>query len=108
MWTGADLVMVGRACFGDPWLFEQIQAALNGDPVPQRPPLALRMETALRQIELAESDKGTHIACLEARKHLAWYLRGVRFSSYYKQQISKIAVMEDVYRTIRGIQRDLE
>ena len=48
------------------------------------------------------------IACLEARKQLAWYLRGVRFSNYYKQEISKIGVMEDVYRVIRGIQRDLE
>ena len=107
-WTGADGVMVGRAAFGDPWLLGQIKAALAGEPIPQRPPLAARMEVALRQMELARDDKGEHIACLEARKQLAWYLRGVRFSNYYKQQISQIAVMEDVYRIIRGIQRDLE
>ena len=106
--TGADAVMVGRAAFGDPWLFAQINAALAGEPLPERPPLAERMEVALRQIELARADKGEHIACLEARKQLAWYLRGVRFSNWYKQEISKIAVMEDVYRIIRGIQRDLE
>ena len=106
--TGADGVMVGRGAFGDPWLFGQIRAALAGEAVPERPPLRERMEIALRQIELAREDKGEHIACLEARKQLAWYLRGVRFSNYYKQQIAKIAVMEDVYRTIRGIQRDLE
>ncbi len=105
--TGADGLMVGRACFGDPWLFWQIRAALAGEPVPERPPLSERMETALRQIELAREDKGEHIACLEARKHLAWYLRGVAFSNYYKQEISRIAVMEDVYRVVRGIQRDL-
>ena len=106
--TGSDALMVGRGAFGDPWLIQQIQAALAGEPVPERPPLAVRMETALRQIELARADKGEHIACLEARKQLAWYLRGVRFSNYYKQQIARIAVMEDVYRIIRGIQRDLE
>ncbi|MBR7011052.1 MAG: tRNA dihydrouridine synthase DusB [Oscillospiraceae bacterium] len=106
--TGADAVMVGRAAFGDPWLFPQIRAALAGEPVPERPPLAARMELALRQMELAKADKGEHIACLEARKQLAWYLRGVRFSNYYKQEISRIEVMEDVYRIIRGIQRDLE
>ena len=106
--TGADAVMVGRAAFGDPWLFQQIRAALAGEPVPDRPPLAARMELALRQMELAKADKGEHIACLEARKQLAWYLRGVRFSNWYKQEISRIAVMEDVYRIIRGIQRDLE
>ena len=107
-WTGADGVMVGRAAFGDPWLFQQIKAALDGQPIPERPPLSQRMEVALRQMELAREDKGEHIACLEARKQLAWYLRGVRFSNYYKQQISQIATMEDVYRVIGGIQRDLE
>ncbi len=107
-WTGADGVMVGRAAFGDPWLFQQIRAALDGEPIPERPPLAQRMETALRQMELAKEDKGEHIACLEARKQLAWYLRGVRFSNYYKQQISQIKTMDDIHRIIGGIQRDLE
>jgi len=107
-WTGADCLMVGRAAFGNPWLLGQIDAALAGRPVPARPKLADRMELALEQIELARSDKGEHIACLEARKQLAWYLRGVRFSNYYKQEISRIAVMEDVYRVVRGVQRDLE
>ena len=107
-WTEADGVMVGRAAFGDPWLFQQIRAALDGTPVPERPPLIQRMEVARRQMELAREDKGEHIACLEARKQLAWYLRGVRFSNFYKQQISQIATMEDVYRVIGGIQRDLE
>ena len=107
-WTGADCLMVGRAAFGNPWLLGQIDAALAGRPVPARPKLADRMELALEQIELARSDKGEHIACLEARKQLAWYLRGVRSSNYYKQEISRIAVMEDVYRVIRGVQRDLE
>ena len=106
--TGADLLMVGRACFGDPWLFQQIRAALAGEPVPERPPLRERMETARRQMALALEDKGEHIACLEARKQLAWYLRGVRFSNYYKLQITQIRTMEDVERVIRGIQRDLQ
>ena len=107
-WTGADGVMVGRAAFGDPWLFQQIRSALDGEPIPDRPPLAQRMETALRQMKLAWEDKGEHIACLEARKQLAWYLRGVRFSNYYKQQISQIKTMDDIHRIISGIQRDLE
>jgi tRNA-dihydrouridine synthase B len=99
--------MVGRACFGDPWLFARIRAALAGQPVPELPPLRERMETALHQMGLAREDKGEHIACLEARKHLAWYLRGVAYSNYYKQEISRIGTMEDVVRVVRGIQRDL-
>lgn len=103
----ADLLMVGRGCFGDPWLLGEVQAALDGREAPERPPLAARIDTALRQIELAREDKGEHIACLEARKHLAWYLRGVAYSGYYKEQISHISSMQEVYAVAKGIQRDL-
>ena len=106
-WTGADGLMIGRATFGDPWVFEQVSAALAGKPIPERPCLADRVDVALRQFEMAREDKGEHIACLEARKHFAWYLRGVSHSSYYKTQISVISSMEDIYRIGEGIKRDL-
>jgi tRNA-dihydrouridine synthase B len=57
---------------------------------------------------LAYEDKGEKIACLEARKHFAWYLRGVSHSSYYKEKISYIATMDDVYRIAEGIKKDLK
>ena len=106
-WTGADGVMVGRATFGNPWVFSEVKAALNGEEIPQRPELAKRVDVAVRQFELAHEDKGEHIACLEARKHFAWYLRGVAYANYYKEQISHIQTMADVYRIADGIRRDL-
>lgn len=106
-WTGADGLMIGRATFGDPWIFSQVKAAMAGETVPERPPLAQRVDVAVRQFELANSDKGEHIACLEARKHFAWYLRGVSHSNYYKAQISAIQTMEDIYRIAEGIRKDL-
>lgn len=106
-WTGADGLMIGRATFGDPWIFSQVKAAMAGETVPELPPLAQRVDVAVRQFELANSDKGEHIACLEARKHFAWYLRGVSHSNYYKAQISAIQTMEDIYRIAEGIRKDL-
>ena len=106
--TGADGIMIGRATFGDPWIFAQAKAALAGEEPPQRPPLAKRVDVAVRQFQLALEDKGEHIACLEARKHFAWYLRGVAYSNYYKEQISSIKTMEDIYRIAEGIRRDLK
>ena len=106
--TGADGIMIGRASFGDPWVFADAKAALAGETVPVRPPLNKRVDVAVRQFELAKDDKGEHIACLEARKHFAWYLRGVAYSNYYKEQISSIKTMEDVYRIAEGIRRDLK
>ena len=105
--TGADMLMLGRTTFGDPWVFAQADAALRGEPVPELPPLYDRVETALRQFHLAAQDKGEYIACLEARKHFAWYLRGVAHSGYYKEKISSISSMEQIELIARGIQRDL-
>ena len=106
-WTGADGLMIGRSTFGDPWIFAEIRAALEGSPLPQRPALKDRIAVALRQFELAEQDHGEHIACLEARKHFAWYLRGVAHSGFYKKEISSMTSMEDIYRIAKEISRDL-
>ena len=106
-YTGADMAMIGRAAFGNPWIFQQAAAALAGEPVPPLPPLRERCETAVRQFELARDQKGEKIACLEARKHYAWYLKGVPHSGYYKEQICQVQTMDDIYAVTKGIQRDL-
>ena len=105
--TGADGIMIGRATFGDPWIFSEVQEALKGNFDYQRPALKDRIAVAVRQFRLSEQDHGEHIACLEARKHFAWYLRGVAHSSYYKNQISSLSTMEDIYRIAKDVVRDL-
>ena len=107
-WTGADGIMIGRATFGNPWIFAEAKAALAGQEIPQRPVLKDRVDLAVSQFEMAFEDKGEKIACLEARKHFAWYLRGVSHSSYYKEQISSITKMDDIYRIADGIKKDLK
>ena len=106
-YTGADIAMIGRGVFGNPWIFAQCKAALNGEPIPELPALAERCDTAVRQFEMAAANKGEKIACLEARKQYAWYLKGVPHAAYYKEQIVKITTLEDVYRVTKGIKRDL-
>ena len=106
-YTGADMAMIGRGVFGNPWLFAQCRAALEGREIPPMPPLAERCDTAVRQFELSAANKGEKIACLEARRHYAWYLKGVPHAGYYKEKIVRITSLEDVYRVTRGIKRDL-
>ncbi len=107
-WTKADGIMIGRAAFGNPWVFAEAAKAIAGEGEYHRPALADRVDVAVRQFELALEDKGEHIACLEARKHFAWYLRGVAYANYYKEQISSIKSMEDIYRIADGIRKDLQ
>ena len=106
--TGADGVMIGRSVFGDPWIFEEVACALKGQEYPGRPVLKDRIGVALQQFQLSQQDHGEHIACLEARKHFAWYLRGVRNASFYKREITSLNTMEDIYRVAKDIIRDLE
>lgn len=105
--TGADAVMIGRGVFGNPWLFAQTKAALEGQPIPALPPLKERFDLAVRQVEMAVEDKGEHIAILEARKQLCWYLKGVSHANYYKEQIVQMNTLADVYTIAAGVKRDL-
>ena len=106
-YTGCDAAMIGRGSFGDPWIFRAGNAAVAGEPIPPRPPLRERMETALRQIELSAGLRGERPACLEARRHLAWYLRGVPYAGPYKIEAVHVETLDDVRRVVHEIQRDL-
>ena len=106
-YTGCDAAMIGRGSFGDPWIFREGNAAIRGEPIPEKPPLSERMDTALAQIELSASLRGERPACLEARRHLAWYLRGVDYAAPYKRRAVQVETLEDVRKLIKDIQRDL-
>ena len=105
--TGADLVMIGRGAMGNPWLFSRGQAALEGREVPPMPSARRRADLAEKQFRLALEAKGEKIACLEARKHLCWYLRGVPYASYAKEEINKAQNAKDVERCLRLIRTEL-
>ena len=106
-YTGCDLAMIGRGSFGDPWIFEQSNALLEGLPVPERPPLSERIELALRQTELYAEKFGERLACLEARHQIPWYLKGVAHAGYYKQQLVRVETLDELRRIVKGIKRDL-
>ena len=100
-YTGADMVMIGRGAMGDPWIFRQAASLLSGGGIDIRPSVRERAETAMRQFAIAAEYKGERVACLEARRHYAWYLRGVPHSGRFKAAISKAATMDDL-RAITG------
>lgn len=106
-WTKADGLMIGRSAFGDPWIFAEVKAQMAAEPIPERPDLSGRIATAVEQFKLSEEDHGEHVACLEARKHFAWYLKGVPHSAYFKNQISSMNTMEDIYRIAEQIVKEL-
>lgn len=105
--TGADGVMIGRGACGNPWLFQQAKALLEGQPLPPAPTVAQRCDTALRQFRMTCALKGEHIACLEARKSYAWYLKGVRGGVKWKSRLTQLSAMEQVEAITREMKEAL-
>lgn len=96
--TGCDLIMVGRGALGAPWLFAQINAYLREGRVLPDPPMAKRMAVLLRQISLAVEYKGERVAMREARKHAAWYMRGIRGAAGLRAQAGQLTSFDDLRR----------
>ena len=107
-YTGCDLAMVGRGCFGDPWLFRRANAALAGESEPKNPPFRARMEAALEQIRFAAAQKGERLACVEARSQLCWYLRGIPYAAPYKQELVQISSLAELEHAVKRMTRDLK
>ena len=106
-YTGCELAMIGRGSFGNPWLFRQGQAAIDGADVPPLPSLGERIDMAVAQMEELAAVTGERNACMEARHQLPWYLHGVAHSGYYKQQLVHVDTLEDIRKIAIGIKHDL-
>ena len=106
-YTGADLVMIGRGAMGNPWLFSRGLAALEGRDVPPMPGAKERADMAEKQFRLALEFKGEKIACLEARKHVCWYLRGIPHATWAKERINRAETAADVEKVLELIRTEL-
>lgn len=83
--TGCDFIMVGRAACGAPWIFAQINAYLSETRVLPDPPVSQRMLILLQQVRKMIEYKGEHTAMREARKHAAFYMKGLRGAAGYRR-----------------------
>lgn len=94
--TGCDLVMVGRAALGRPWVFKQINAYLEHERILPEPPVIERMLIMLKHIEKLCLYKGERVGIREARKHAAWYTKGLRGAAEYRAKMSSIESFDDL------------
>ncbi|MGI6031313.1 MAG: tRNA dihydrouridine synthase DusB [Eubacteriales bacterium] len=99
--TGCDAIMVGRAALGNPFLFGQIAAYLErGELLPPPTPLE-KIQVARQHLRLMAEKKGERVAMLEARKHIAWYCKGLPHSGVIKAAANTIVSLEDMERVLR-------
>ena len=97
--TGCDGIMIARGAEGQPWIFKDIIHYLNtGEKLPQ-PSVAERIKTALKQLDLAVHYKGETLGVVGMRKHLSWYLKGMKNASIVKDQINKMDNKDDIKKS---------
>lgn len=94
--TGCDMVMVGRGALGRPWVFSQINAFLKDGTILPEPPIEQRMEIMLRHMKALCLYKGDYIGMKEARKHAAWYIKGIRGAAGYRQETGALTNMQQL------------
>ena len=103
--TGCDGVMVGRGALGNPWLFEEIRAALLGQPAPAAPTLRQKMQTLREQIYDMCERKGEWTAMPQARSQAIHYMRGLRGAAALRRACATLSHFEDVDRLIEAVYR---
>ncbi|MDR1563454.1 MAG: tRNA dihydrouridine synthase DusB [Oscillospiraceae bacterium] len=94
--TGCDYIMIGRAALGNPWIFPQINALLERGELLPEPDLNERLNTMRRHIASICKEKGERNGMREARKHAAWYFKGMRGAAALREQAGKLTQLSDL------------
>ena len=100
--TGCDGIMIARGALGNPWLFEEITARLEGKSYLQ-PDVGKRLEEALTQIEQMIKEKGEYIAIAESRKHLSWYTKGMNGATKARAEINSAKTFEEMRAILKTL-----
>jgi len=106
--TGCDLVMLGRAAFGDPWVFRRLRAKHErGETLPP-PTAAERLESGIRHLGMLVTAAGADVAAKEMRKHVAWYIKGLPNSARVRDQVNRTKTPEELSDLLRDYLETLE
>ena len=101
--TGCDGVMIARGALGDPWLFERVNAALEGAPAPKEPNLQARMNALRRQVEEMVEQKGEFVAMPQARAQTMHYMKGLKGAASLRRYCCELTHLEDIDRLIEAV-----
>ncbi|NLW08110.1 MAG: tRNA dihydrouridine synthase DusB [Clostridia bacterium] len=106
--TGCDAVMVGRASIGNPWLLRAIRAQMTGRPPEPEPDVKTRIAMALRHQQLLIELKGETTAVKQMRKHLVYYLRGLRGAARLRQKLYTLTTGAEVVSCLHNYLQEIE
>ena len=105
--TGCDGVMLGRAAFGDPWVFRRILALAERGELLSPPTAQERLEAGVRHLAMLVESAGEAVAAREMRKHVAWYIKGLPNSARVREQVNHTRTALEMTELLRNYLGDL-
>ena len=104
--TGVDSIMVGRGALGNPFIFDEISTGFSGKPYTP-PTIFEKLAVAREQVKSMILEKGEHVGICEARKHLAWYIKGERSCTGVKVAINKATTYKELDKILADFENSL-
>jgi tRNA-dihydrouridine synthase B len=106
--TGCDAVMIGRAAFGDPWVFRRVRAHFERGATLPPPTARERLEAGRRHLRLMMVAAGAETAAREMRKHVAWYVKGLPHSARVREQVNQTRTVDEMAELLSSYAEELE
>ncbi len=100
-YTGVDGIMLGRGTFGNPWIFNKIKHYLETGEKLEDPKPEEKLEIILKHIDLEIAEKGEYTGIREMRKHISWYLKGMKDAAKARDMINQIESREELEKTLK-------
>ena len=94
--TECDAIMIGRGAQGNPWIFNRINHYMKTGEILPEPTAEEKIRTAIKHFNLAIKEDGEYVAVREMRKHLGWYLKGMKKSARLRDEINKLESADEV------------
>lgn len=101
--TGCDLVMIGRGALGNPWIFREISMLIGHDRPSMPVSAAEKITVLLRHTAKMCEYKGESVAMREARKHTAWYLKGIKGAAALRKRAVELETYEDLIELCKDV-----
>lgn len=103
--TDCDAIMIGRGAQGNPWIFKRINHYLKTGEILPEPTASEKIEVAVKHMELSVKEHGEYVAVREMRKHMGWYLKGMKNAAKFRDMINKLESSDEVIKTLKIIDK---
>lgn len=101
--TGCDGVMIARGALGNPWIFRDAIALWKGEPKPVTLLDNQRIHMLLDHLALIAADKGDNVAVREIRKHVGWYVKGMRGAATVRRQVNQTVELSEMQELLQSL-----